>query len=83
MATFRNNVNVEKLLSLKKELEIHKAQRLELQGELKSLNKQMEEDYGVKTLPQAEKLMEKLDKKLQEKEKSIKHRIQEIEELMG
>lgn len=83
MATFRNNVNVDKLLSLKKELEIHKAQRLELQGELKSLNKQMEEDYGVKTLPQAEKLMEKLDKKLQEKEKSIKHRIQEIEELMG
>jgi predicted nucleic acid-binding Zn-ribbon protein len=81
MATLRNSVD--KLLSLKKELEIHKAQRLELQGELKSLNKQMEEDYGVKTLPQAEKLMEKLDKKLQEKEKSIKHRIQEIEELMG
>lgn len=81
MATLRNSVD--KLLSLKKELEIHKSQRLELQGELKSLNKQMEEDYGVKTLPQAEKLMEKLDKELQGKEKSIKHRIREIEELMG
>ena len=65
MATPRNDIG-NKLLSLKRELEEQKSQRSELQGELKSLTKQMEMEFGVKTASQAEKLIEKMENREKE-----------------
>ena len=48
----------EKLLTLKRKMERQKEERAELQGELKSLMKQLEQEFGVKTIPQAEKKAE-------------------------
>ena len=82
MAIPRDDIG-SKLLSLKRELEEQKSQRSELQGELKSLTKQMEMEFGVKTASQAEKLIEKMEKEIEKNEKSIRNRIREIERLMG
>jgi hypothetical protein len=62
-------------------LEEKKSQRSELQGELKSLMKQLRE-FGVETLEQAESLIEKQKEELEGMEESIHSSIQEIEELM-
>lgn len=80
MATSRNQSDLgSKLLSLKKRLEEQKSQRHELQGELNSLTKQMEQDFGIKTIDQAEKQIEKMQDEIKKMEKSIMSKIRQIE----
>ncbi len=70
-----------KLLQIKEELEKKKSQRSELQGELKSLMKQLKE-FGVDTIEQAYKIQEKQSAELKKLEQSIQEGIEEIEQLM-
>lgn len=80
MATSRNQSDLgSKLLSLKKRLEEQKSQRHELQGELNSLTKQMEQDFGIKTIDQAEKQIKKMQDEIEKMEKSIMSKIRQIE----
>jgi len=61
MGTFSNEKNLGKrLLNLKEELETKKAERQELQGELKSLIKQLKE-LGIDNVEQAEKELKSND----------------------
>jgi predicted transcriptional regulator len=70
-----------KLLQIKEELEKKKSQRSELQGELKSLMKQLKE-FGADTIEQAYKIQEKQSTELKKLELSIQEGIEEIEQLM-
>lgn len=80
MATSRDRADLgSKLLSLKKRLEEQKSQRHELQGELNSLTKQMEQDFGIKTIDQAEKQIKKMQDEIERMEKSIMSKIRQIE----
>lgn len=81
MATSRIDLG-EKFLALKRKLEKQKEQRAELQGELKSLMSQLEQEFGVKTIPQAEKKQEKLEKELERLERSLLQQIDDIEKMM-
>ncbi len=81
MATSRIDLG-EKFLALKRKLEKQKEQRAELQGELKSLMSQLEQEFGVKTIPQAEKKAEKIGEELKKLEQTISGQIKEIEEMM-
>ena len=72
----------EKFLALKRRLEKQKEQRAELQGELKSLMNQLEQEFGVKTILQAEKKAKKIGEELKELEQTISGQIKEIEEMM-
>ena len=72
----------EKLLTLKRKMERQKEERAELQGELKSLMNQLEQEFGVKTIPQAEKKAKKIGEELKELEQTISGQIKEIEEMM-
>ena len=83
MGTFGNEKNLGKrLLNLKEDLEAKKAERQELQGELKSLIKQLKE-LGIDTLEEAEKELKSNEKALVEMENSIKTEIQNLEDLVN
>jgi len=82
MGTFGNEKNLGKrLLNLKEDLEAKKAERQELQGELKSLIKQLKE-LGIDTLEEAEKELKSNEKALVEMESSINEKIEEMENLI-
>ena len=70
-----------KLLDLKEQLEKKKEKRQELQGELKSFMKQLKE-LGIDSVEQAEMQMDKNEKMLNEMEKDINNKINELEELL-
>ena len=72
----------EKLLSMKKQLEEQKAQRSELQGELKSLTKQMEQEFGVKTPEEADAKIKEMETEIQGMEESLQQQVDKIEILM-
>ncbi len=72
----------QRLLQLKAQLEEKRNSRAELQGELKSLNKQLFEEFGVKNLEEAESLIAKQEKKIQKMEQEIRDEIEEIERMM-
>lgn len=70
-----------KLLQIRDELEKKKSQRSETQGELKSLMKRLKE-FGVETLEQAEKLIQKQEAELEKMQSTIEEGIEEIEQMM-
>jgi uncharacterized phage infection (PIP) family protein YhgE len=72
----------QRLLQLKKQLEEKRESRSQLQGELKSLQKQLFEDFEVKTLEEAEALIAKTEKKLQKMEQEIREEIEVIERML-
>ena len=83
MATPRNGNDIaQKLLMMKKKLEEKKSKRSELQGELKSIQKQLKEEFHVECLEDAETLIEEEEKKLHKMEKEIQEGLQELEILM-
>ncbi len=82
MGALRNGEKLGKhLLELKEELEEKKAERAELQGEMKSLMKQLEE-FGISTIEQAQSHIEKEEALLIEMKESIERQLQSIEEMM-
>ena len=82
MGTFSNEKNLGKrLLNLKEELETKKAERQELQGELKSLIKQLKE-LGIDNVEQAEKELKSNEIALVKMEASINEKIEEMENLI-
>ncbi len=52
--------NVEKFTKIKKQLEQAKQDKSEATGELNVLMKQLKKDYGVTTVPQAQKKLKQL-----------------------
>ena len=83
MATSRDREQLgQRLLKMKDDLEQKKSQRSELQGELNSVMKQLQEEFGVETLEQAEERLEKEKQGLQEMETDVRERVEEIEEMM-
>jgi predicted transcriptional regulator len=72
----------QRLLQLKRQIEEKKESRSQLQGELRSLQKQLFEDFGVKDLEEAEALIDKIDKKVLKMEQEIRQEIEEIERLL-
>ena len=83
MATSRDREQLgQRLLRMKEDLEQKKSQRSELQGELNSVMKQLQEEFGVETLEQAEERLEKEKQGLQEMETAVREQVEEIEEMM-
>ena len=83
MATVGKDQLGRKLLQLKETLDQQKTQRSELQGELKTLMKQLKDDHGVESVEAAEALIEKERAELDKLERDIRQGIEEIEQLMS
>jgi predicted transcriptional regulator len=73
----------QRLLELKEKLETQKEQRSQLQGELRSLMKQLKDEFDVDTLEGAEALLEEQTEALNELEQELETKIKELEEEMG
>ncbi len=83
MGTLRNEDGLgKKLLELKGKLEEEKSQRSELQGELKSVLKQLKQDFNVTSLKEAEKQIKQREEELEDMEASISEQINEVERMM-
>jgi ribosomal protein S20 len=82
MGTSRNDDIGKRLLALKQEIEEQKIKRSELQGEQKTLVKQMEQAFGVSTVDQAQELLANMELEIKELEEKVKKGIQEIERIM-
>ncbi len=82
MGTSRNDDIGKRLLALKQEIEEQKIKRSELQGEQKTLVKQMEQAFGISTVDQAQELLADMELEIKELEEKVKKGIQEIERIM-
>ena len=80
MASFGNGTIGQRLLNLKELLVDKKAERSELQGELKSLKKQLQQDFCVDTVEAAEGLLKEQKGRLESMEETILKKIKEAEE---
>ncbi len=72
-----------RLLKLKGAIEKKKSERSELQGELKSITKQLKDEFGITTVEEAKKLQEKKEAERSELQDNIAAEIAGIEKLMG
>ena len=72
----------QRLLSMKKKLEEKKDRRSELQGELKSIQKQLVEEFKAKSLEDAETMIEAGEEEQERLEQEIWKEIEEIEKMM-
>lgn len=83
MPTKTNEELGQRLLKLKGSIEKKKSERSELQGELKSVTKQLKDEFGVSTVEEAKKLQAEKEAELAKLKEDIESKIEEIEELMG
>jgi len=82
MSVSETDALARRLLQIKEKLEQEKARRAELQGELKSLLHQLESEFGVSSLEEAEQLLEQDQKALQEMEEKLRRQVAQLEEQM-
>jgi len=82
MSASETDALARRLLQIKEKLEQEKARRAELQGELKSLLHQLESEFGVSSLEEAEQLLEQDQKALQEMEEKLRRQVAQLEEQM-
>lgn len=67
------------LLNLKNEINEAKTKVSELTGEKQALLRQLKEEYGCKTIDEAQKKLKSLQKEIEKLEESIEQGIEELE----
>ncbi|MFA5526939.1 MAG: hypothetical protein WC992_08950 [Acholeplasmataceae bacterium] len=73
----------QRLMDLKERIEKERRRRDEIQGELKSVLKQLKQNYSVETLEEAQELLEDMDARLQSIEADIREKIGQAEALLN
>lgn len=74
---------IKRLLAIDQEIERHKARTLELRGELKAINKQLEEELGVTSLDDAEEKINELASEVEKLQNDLDELLDELEEAMA
>lgn len=74
---------IKRLLAIDQEIERHKARTLELRGELKAINKQLEEELGVTSLDDAEEKIDELASEVEKLQDDLDKLVDELEEAMA
>lgn len=72
----------QELLQLKEEITTAKEKFLQLQGQSKALLQQLKEDWGCKTVEQAEKKIKEFETEIKKLDEEIDEGISELEKLM-
>lgn len=73
-------MNTKRLLKIKEQIEDAKTKQSELTGQIKTIKKQMQTEFNVDTVDEAEKLLKKMDKELTTMEGEFKKRIKKLED---
>lgn len=74
---------LKKIAEARKALEELKEKRARAQGRLETLEKSLEEEFGVKTLEAGKKALAKLQKKVASQEAALEKKVDEFEEVYG
>jgi len=77
-AGYRDDDLGRRLLSIKSQLEQKKEARAQLEGERRTLQKQLFEGFDVKTLDEAEALVQKTERRVQKLGQEIRQELDEI-----
>lgn len=72
----------QQLLDLKDRIEKAKSQRSEMQGELKSIRKQLKDNYSIESIEDATAMLDEMDQRLESLEKDIQDKVEEAETLL-
>jgi len=71
----------QRLLQLKKQIEDEKAKQSELKGELKSIMKQLKDEFDVPSLDEAAELLESMQEDLEKYKETIQEKLGKAKEL--
>ena len=71
--------DIDKLLKMKKKIEDGEKEQANLQGRIDSLFEQLEKEFGVKSIKEAESLMKELEDKIDKMDKDLKRMTIELE----
>lgn len=71
----------QRLINLKKAIEEDKAKKAKLEGAVEELQKQLEQNYGITTVEEAEKLKKKYEKDIEKNEKEITEKFARLQKL--
>lgn len=71
----------QRLLQLKKQIEDEKAKQSELKGELKSIMKQLKDEFNVQSLDEAAELLESMQEDLEKHRETIQEKLEKAKEL--
>jgi chromosome segregation ATPase len=72
----------QQLLDLKDRIEKAKSQRSEMQGELKSIRKQLKDNYSIESIEDATAMLDEMEQRLESLEKDIQDKVEEAETLL-
>lgn len=72
-------MTTEELIELQEEIEDKKTQNAQLEGERNAILKQLKEDFGCKTVKQAEELIEKKEEEIERLDLQIADELNELE----
>jgi predicted nucleic acid-binding Zn-ribbon protein len=73
-------MKIEEVIALKEEIDKCKTEKAQLEGEQKAILKQLEEDWGCKSIKQAAKKVEEMESEIGQLETEIEEGLQELEE---
>jgi len=71
----------QRLLQLKKQIEDEKAKQSELKGELKSIMKQLQDEFNVQSLDEASESLESMQEDLEKYRETIQEKLEKAKEL--
>ena len=75
-------MKTEKLIELQEEIEERKTQKAQLEGEKNAIVKQLKEDYGCKSIKQAEALIKEKEVAVAKLEEELEEGLEELEKLL-
>ena len=71
--------DIDRLLKMKKKIEDGEKEQANLQGRIDSLFEQLEKEFNVKSIEEAESLMRELEDKIDKMDEDLKRMITELE----
>lgn len=73
-------MEIKDLLRLQKQIEEGKTEKAQLEGERNAIMKQLEKDWGCKTVQQAEKKIKEMEKEIEQLDADIEVGLEELEQ---
>lgn len=76
-------MEIEEFNELKEKLEEIKERRNRAEGNIEQIMKQLYDDFGIETIPEADKLSEKLQKEINSDKEKLENCLVEISEMVN
>lgn len=71
-------MKIEEVIELKEEIETSKTEKAQLEGEMKAILKQLQEEWGCPTIEQATKKYKEIENEIEKLDKEINNDLNEL-----